>query len=154
MKVLFSNSPPFFLAHGGAQTLTEELMRGLRNVGAEVEPERWWDEKQPGDVLHYVGRPNKLNVVLAKKKGFKVVMTDLLDVVAVRPRHKLFLQRTIIRAVQRLAPGMTDRVAWDVYREADAMIFALTHESEVAQYLFNAPPERCHVIPWGMQSHG
>jgi glycosyltransferase involved in cell wall biosynthesis len=154
MKVLFSNSMPFFLAHGGAQTLTEQLMRGLRNIGIEVEPERWWDENQTGDVLHYIGRPFKSNVLLAKKKGFKVVLTDLLDTVAARSRPKLFLQSTIIRTIQRFAPSMTERVAWDVYREVDAMIFALNHESNIAQYLFQARPERCHVIPWGMQSEG
>jgi hypothetical protein len=150
MKVLFSHSLPFFLAHGGSQTLIEELMRGLRNLGVEAEPERWWDENQRGEILHYVGRPFKLNVLQAKKKGYKIVMTDLLDTVAARSKPKLFVQRAVIRAVQRLAPGMTDRVAWDVYREADAMVFSLSRESEVAQYLFNAPPERCHVVPWGL----
>lgn len=152
MKVIFSHSLPFFLAHGGSQTLIEELMRGLRNCGVDVEPERWWDENQTGDILHFVGRPYRSNVLLAKKKGFKVVLTDLLDTVAARSPSKLFVQRTLMRAIHRFAPTMTERVAWDVYREFDAMVFALSHESEVAQYLFKAPPERCHVIPWGLQS--
>jgi glycosyltransferase involved in cell wall biosynthesis len=150
MKVIFSHPKPFFLSHGGAQTITEGVMRGLRNKGIEIEPERWWDESQSGDVLHYVGRSFKSNVLLARKKGFKVVMTDLLDTVAARSRPKLFAHRTLIRAVNRFAPSMTDRVAWDLYREFDAMIFSLSHESEVAQYLFDAPGERCHVIPWGL----
>ena len=125
-------------------------MEGLRNLGVEVEPERWWDSSQSGDVLHFIARPNKTNVLLAKKKGLKVVMTDLLDTVAARSRPKLFLNRMLIRTVQRVAPGMTERVAWDVYREFDAMIFSISHESAVAQYLFGAPAERCHVIPWGL----
>ena len=62
MKVLFSNSLPFFLAHGGTQTLLESLMRELANLGVEVEPERWWDESQTGDILHYMNRPVSLNV--------------------------------------------------------------------------------------------
>ena len=152
MKVIFSHYAPFFLAHGGAQTIIEEIMRGLRNKGVDVEPERWWDENQTGDVLHYIARPIKSNVLLAKKHGFKTVMTDLLDTVAARSPAKLFLNRTIVRGVTRFAPGMTDRVAWDVYRELDAMIFSLSHESDVAQYLFAAPPERCHVMPWGLRA--
>ncbi len=43
MKVLFSCSIPFFLAHGGSQTLAEALMRELQQLGVEVEPARWWD---------------------------------------------------------------------------------------------------------------
>ena len=150
MKVIFSHSTPFFLTHGGTQTITEELMRGLRNKGVEVEPERWWDDKQTGDVLHYIARPAMVNVSLAQKKGFKIAMTDLLDTVAARSPRQLLIQRTVIRAGLRLAPGMTDRLAWGVYRELDAMIFSLSHESDVAQYLFDAPPRRCYVIPWGL----
>jgi glycosyltransferase involved in cell wall biosynthesis len=124
----------------------------LRNKGAEVEPERWWDEKQSGDILHYIARPLKTNVLLAKKKGFKIAMTDLLDTVAARSPAKLFINRAMIRTVLRYAPSMTERVSWDVYRELDAMIFSISHESDVAQYLFDAPSERCHVIPWGLRT--
>jgi glycosyltransferase involved in cell wall biosynthesis len=152
MKVLVSHSVPFFLSHGGAQTITEGLIDGLRNRGIDVQPERWWDERQEGDVLHYIGRPYRTPLLLAKKKGFKVVFTDLLDTIAARSKTKLLAQRLMIQTVQRFAPGMLERVAWDVYREADAMIFSLSHESEVAQYLFEAPSERCHVFPWGLPS--
>ena len=150
MKVIFSHSLPFFLAHGGSQTLIEELMRGLRNQGVEVEPERWWDENQTGDILHYVARPFSNNVTLAKKKGYKVVLTDLLDAVSARSKPKLFLQRCAIRMVERFLPGMTMRVSWDVYRKFDAMIFPVSHEWVVAQYLFDATPDRGHIIPWGL----
>jgi len=57
MKILFSHSQPFFLAHGGAQTLLEALMRELAGLGVDVEPERWWDENQTGDIIHYMNRP-------------------------------------------------------------------------------------------------
>lgn len=150
MKVIFSHSLPFFLAHGGSQTLIEELMRGLKALGVEVEPERWWDENQTGDILHFVGRPPQLNVRLAKRKGFKIVLTDLLDGTANRARNKLFAQRLAVKLIRRLAPGMTNRVSWDVYREADAMVFAVSHELEVAKYLFDARAERAQIIPWGL----
>lgn len=57
MKVIFSHAVPFFLAHGGMQTLTEALMGEMSRLGVEVEPERWWDSNQRGDILHYMGRP-------------------------------------------------------------------------------------------------
>src|SRR5664279_2263389 len=79
MKVLFSFPLPFFLAHGGSQTLIEALMRELAQLGVDVEPVRWWDENQCGDILHYIGRPTMLSVRLGHKKGFKIVMTDFLD---------------------------------------------------------------------------
>lgn len=150
MKVIFSHCRPFFLAHGGSQTLIEELMGGLRNLGVDVEPERWWDENQTGDILHFVARPNLSNVVLARQKGFKIVITELLDAVAARSWPKLCVQRAIISAVRQFAPGMMERVAWDVYQNSDAVICAVRHELKVAEFLFSSPPDRGHVIPWGM----
>ena len=75
------------------QTLLESLMRELANLGVEVEPERWWDKNQTGDILHYMNRPGGLNVILAHQKGFKVVMTENLDKTASRSRIELFGQR-------------------------------------------------------------
>jgi glycosyltransferase involved in cell wall biosynthesis len=150
MKVIFSHPQPFFIAHGGSQTLIEELMRGLAGVGVEVEPERWWDERQTGDIIHYVGRPLTINVRLAQKKGFKTVLTDLLDTTANRSRRKLMMQRTAIKIIRRLAPGMIDRVGWEVYQEIDALVFPVSHEFVVAKYLFDAAPDRGQIIPWGM----
>lgn len=151
MKVLFSNPLPFFLAHGGAQTLTEALMRELRNLGVEVEPARWWDENQTGDILHYIGRPTTLSIRLAHQKGFKVVMTDLLDQTASRSDARLFMQRNFNRTFGRLLSRFTGQLNWEAYRETDAMIYAVPHEWEVAQYLFGATPNRGHVIPHGLE---
>ncbi len=150
MKVLFSHFLPFFLAHGGSQTLIEELMRGLTALGVEVEPERWWDENQKGDIIHYVARPMLSHVTHAKEKGFKTVLTDLLDGTSNRSRCELLAQRAAIKLIQRFAPGMMYRVAWDVYKEVDAMVFAVSHEFEVAKYLFDAAPDCGQIIPWGM----
>src|ERR1700722_11224464 len=104
MKVLFSNNLPFFLAHGGTQTLLEALMRELAGLGVEVEPERWWDETQTGDILHYMNRPPINNVQLARQKGFKIVMTENLDQTASRTPTQLFVQRAMIKAARALVP--------------------------------------------------
>ncbi len=151
MKVLFSHSLPFFLAHGGSQTLIEALMRELANLGVQVEPVRWWDENQTGDIIHYVGRPTTNSIRLAHEKKFKVVMTDLLDQTASRSRPRLFLQRTAIRTVRTAARGLAGIFSWGIYKEIDAMVFAVGHEWEVAQYLFDAHPQRGYIIPHGLE---
>jgi glycosyltransferase involved in cell wall biosynthesis len=153
MKVLFSNSLPFFLAHGGTQTLMEAVMRELAGLGVEVEPERWWDENQKGDVIHYFNRPVLLNVQLAQQKGFKVVMTELLDQTASRTRAQLLAQRSLTKLARALLPpGLLARLGWEVYGQLDAMLYAVEHEWEVAQYLFGARSEKGHVIPHGLEA--
>ena len=151
MKVLFSCSLPFFLAHGGSQTLTEALMRELSALGIEVEPARWWDENQTGDIIHYINRPATLNVRLGHQKGFKIMMTDLLDQTASRSALRLFLQRNFRRISGRILPRFTGQLNWEVFRELDAMVYSVPHEWEVAKYLFGADPRRGYVIPHGLE---
>lgn len=151
MKVLFSHSLPFALAHGGAQTLIEALMREVANLGVTVEPVRWWDEKQTGDIIHHICRPNMSHIRFAHEKGIKVIMTDLLDQTASRSRSRLFLQRNVARTIRKLAPGLAGAFSWDIYRELDAMVFAVGHEWEVAKYLFDANPQRGSIIPHGLE---
>lgn len=153
MRIIFSHNIPYFLAHGGSQTVIDGVMRELAALGEQVEHERWWDESQAGDILHYVGpRPPILNVRLAQQKGFKVVMTEFLDMTSSRSRSQLLLQRTLTRLGQRLLPGLTTRLSWDVYRELDAMIFCAPLELEVARYLFSADVSRGHIIGYGLET--
>jgi glycosyltransferase involved in cell wall biosynthesis len=153
MKVLYFNNPPFFLAHGGMQTLTEAVMREMGNLGVEVEPERWWDENQTGDIIHYFLRPPIVNVRAAHGKGIKMVMTENLDHTASRSRTQLFAQRCLTELARRLLPGgLTVRLGWEVYQELDAMVYVVRHEWETAQYLFHANPARGHIIPHGLEA--
>jgi glycosyltransferase involved in cell wall biosynthesis len=152
MKILFAHDLPFHLAHGGCQTYIEGVMRGLANLGETVEPQRWWDEQQTGDILHYVGRrPSTLNVNLAHQKGFKVVMTEFLDLTSSRARSKLLVQKFITRLSQKIAPGLLVRLSWDVYQALDAYIYCAPHELEVAHFLFNADYRRGHIIGHGLE---
>lgn len=151
MKVIFSHAVPFFLAHGGMQTLTEALMSELSKLGVEVEPERWWDSSQRGDILHYMGRPPfAINVRLAHEKGFKVVMTETLDQTASRTPLQLWVQRQITRLTRRVMPGLVNRMAWDVYQLLDAMVYIVPIELAASQYLFDASPGKGHVISSGL----
>ena len=151
MKIIFTTSLPFHLAHGGTQTVAEALIRELPQAGVEVELERWWDDSQSGDLIHHIGRPpSATHIRLAHEKGFKVIMTEFLDKPASRSKRQLFLQRQVVRLVRRFFSGFTGRLAWDVYRELDAMIFAVTLEGRVAHYLFDANVSRTHIIPHGL----
>lgn len=152
MKVLFEVSVPFWLAHGGSQVVTESLMRELPALGVEVEPARWWDSGQRGDLIHYVERPLALNVRLAHEKGYRVVVTEWLDQTASRAAWKLRGQKLLIQAASRLLGGMTARLGWSVYREADAFVFALENERRVAGYLFGLPAARGHVVGHGLEA--
>ena len=151
MKIIFSHSMPFFLAHGGIQTLTEALMREVANLGVEVEPERWWDDRQRGDILHYIGRPPVGNVRAARQKGFKVVVTENMGQMAGRGFGRLWMQRCMMETARAVLPSaLLDRMSWDVYREADALVFVVEYEWQAVQYLFRAPAGRGHVIPHGL----
>lgn len=152
MKVLFSHGLPFFLSHGGVQTFVESLMRELPALGVEVEPERWWDETQRGEIIHFVGRPNAIYIDLAKERGFKIVMTEFLDQTASRGKLALFAQRTAIQLGRKILGPLTARLAWDAYDKVHAMTYAVPHELETAVYLFGAQPTRGHVIPHGLEA--
>ena len=56
MKILLNCRLPFALAHGGMQTQIEQTQAALIALGLEVEPLRWWDATQTGDLIHYFGR--------------------------------------------------------------------------------------------------
>src|SRR5580658_8500199 len=118
-------------------------MRELAALGVEVEPERWWDDKQKGDIIHYFVRPPVMNLRAAHIKGIKMMMTENLSQTASRTRSQLFVQRSFTRLAQALLPpGLTIRLGWDVYRELDAMVYVVENEWAAAKYLFAADPER------------
>src|SRR5213594_2196272 len=104
MKVLISCNLPFALAHGGQQIQIERTMAFLQAVGLEVEPLRWWDEKQSGQIIHYFSRVPVPHVELAHQKGIKVVMGELLTGLGSLTPSQLRLQRMIRRIIERFAP--------------------------------------------------
>jgi len=149
MKVIFSHSLPFSLAHGGQQTLIEALMRELAELGVEVEPERWWDPAQTGDVLHYVQRPQVVTVVLAKQKGRITVMTENFDVVASESKTRLWVRAVMTRVGRRISRGYNDRLRF--YDDLDALAYVVPHEWEVVRQIYDLPAEKGTIIPHGLE---
>ena len=140
------------LAHGGAQVQVEQTLAALKNAGVEAEPLRWWDENQTADLIHYFGRMPAELIKLARQKNIKVVTAELLTAQGSRSPAQLRRQKFISRVVERLAPrSFTAAFNWDSYRLADACVALTPWEAHLMHYLFDAPKERIHVVPNGIE---
>ena len=152
MRVLFDHSSPFLLAHGGFQIQIEQTAAALRALGVEVEFLRWWDGAQRGDLIHYFGRPTGAYVQLARQKGLKVVIADLLTALGSRPKSARLLQKILVEGGRRLLPrSFTARLAWDAFTSADAVVALTGWEAQLMQEIFSAPQEKTHVVPNGVE---
>ena len=153
MKVLFNCYVPFMLAHGGMQIQIEQTKVALEKLGVVVEPLRWWDANQSGDVLQQFGRLPGALVRLAQQKGMKVVLLDLLTEQGSRSPARLKRQALIRRA---LTLGMTRRrleevFHWGSFRLADACVALTNWEARLMTTLYGAPPDKTHVVPNGVE---
>ena len=152
MKILFNCPLPFALAHGGMQTQIEQTQAALIALGLEVEPLRWWDAAQSGDLIHYFGRMPAEHIKLAHKKNLPVVIGELLTGAGSRSSSQLRLQKFIKGTIRRLVPRtLTAPFNWDSYQLADVVIANTSWEAYLMTYLFAAPPDRIHIVPNGVE---
>lgn len=152
MKVLLNCHVPFQLAHGGAQIQIEQTKAGLEKIGVEVEYLRWWDGDQKADVLHHFGRLPAPLIHLARDKGMKYVMSDLLTAQGSRSRSRLWAQRWASLTLEHTLPFLSARVFdWEPYRLADISVALTTYEAGLMTYMFGAPPEKVRVVPNGVE---
>lgn len=153
MKILIDHQLPFLLAHGGLQTQIERTKEALEVAGLEVEYLRWWEGGQSADIIHFFGRPHPLHIALAKQKGMKYVMSDLLSGQGSRPRSGLMLQGFLHRILRHTVPKVfLANLRWDSYALADAVIVLTEWERDVVRMLFGAPEARLHVVPNGVET--
>lgn len=152
MKILFNHHLPYSLAHGGTQIQIDQTKAALEKIGVEVEPLRWWDMTQSGQVLHHFGRPPTALVRFAQAKGIRVVVADLLTEQGSRTRGRLWIQKVVTHAMKRYLPGsITGAFQWDSYQLADACLALTRWEAELMSELFGAPKEKLHVVPNGVE---
>jgi len=152
MKILFDHPNPFLLAHGGFQIQIEQTKKALEELGTEVEWLRWWDSAQKGDVIHYFGRPSGAYIDFAHKKGIKVVMSELLTGLGSRSAVQRRLQKVLTTISQKLLPiSFTAKLAWEAYKKADAVVALTPWEKQLMVEMFDAWPEKAHVIPNGVE---
>lgn len=152
MKILTNCDMPFCLAHGGHAIQIQQTMAALQGLGAVVEPIRWWDESQTGDVIHHFGRMSAVQIRFAHKNKLKVVMAEPLTAQGSRTTRQLRMQKIISRAIARLAPRtFIASFNWDSYRLADALVANTPWEKHLMEYLFGADPQKTHVVPNGVE---
>lgn len=152
MKVLTNCNLPFCLAHGGHSIQIQQTMAALQGLGVEVEPLRWWDETQMGDVIHHFGRIPAEHIRFAHKKKMKVVMAELLTGPGSRSPRQLRIQKFVSRATARFAPrSFIASFNWDSYHLADAFVANTPWEKHLMEYLFGADPQKTHVVPNGVE---
>lgn len=152
MKVLFNCHTPFMLAHGGMQVQMEQTMAALQKVGVTVEPLRWWDDTQTGDVLQHFGSLPSQLIRLAHQKGMKVVLLVLLTEQGSRSSARLKLQKIARRVMMLTLPRRhLERLNWDSFRLADACAAGTEWEVSLMQELYGAPSEKSHVLPNGVE---
>lgn len=152
MKILFDHPNPFLLAHGGFQTQIEQTKRGLEEAGVTVEPVRWWDASQTGDVIHYFGRPPEWYIEQCHGKRIRVVTAELLGAWGTRSVLQRNLQTAMMRVGERVVPpSLLYRLAWGSYKITDAAIVGTTFEAGILQRVFRAPPEKIHVVQNGVE---
>jgi glycosyltransferase involved in cell wall biosynthesis len=152
MKVLFDHHLPFALAHGGFEHQLLQTRAALEKVGVETDFVRWWDSSQKGDVIHFGGRPTSDYINFAHGSGLKVVMAELLTAVGSRSQNALATQKMSIKVLRKILPStFATRMAWDAYCLADACVALTNWEAHLMNYLFDAPKERLHVVPNGVE---
>jgi len=152
MKVLFDHPNPFMLAHGGFQIQIEQTKKALEEIGFEVEWLRWWDSAQSGDIIHYFGRPSGAYIDFAHQKGIKVVMSELLTGLGSRSTAQRRLQKGLTTLSQKLLPSsFTAKLAWKAYQKADAIVALTPWEKQLMVEMFDAFPDKVHVIPNGVE---
>ncbi len=153
MKILFNCHVPFSLAHGGAQIQIEQTKIGLEKIGVPVEPLRWWDETQTGDILHHFGRIPMSLLEHAQSKGIKVVMAELLTGQGSHSLGRTRFRGFISRTMDKLSGGAAGRrLGWECYWSADAYVALTGWEAYLMNCLFGAPRERVHVIGNGVEN--
>jgi glycosyltransferase involved in cell wall biosynthesis len=150
MKIVIDHHSPFILAHGGFQIQIEQTYKALLGMDAQVEMMRWWDDKQAPNLIHFFGKANTGYLQKAKSKGIATVVSELHTGLGSHSRTKKYIQSKVIGAVKRFMPPLANRMNWDSYDHADAIIALTTYEAKLIKNIFHADRKRVHVVPNGV----
>jgi glycosyltransferase involved in cell wall biosynthesis len=152
VKVLFNCTLPFALAHGGQAIQIQQTMAALQSIGVAVEPLRWWDESQTGDLIHYFGRMPADQIRFAHQKGIKVIIAELLTVAGSQTNAQRLARRIFRWAAENLAPrGFAAAFQWEPYQLADGFTVLTPWEKHLMAYKFDAAPEKIFAVPNGVE---
>ena len=152
MKILVNCTLPFALAHGGQAIQIQRTMAALAEIGVAVEPLRWWDEAQTGDLIHYFGLMPVDQIHFARQKKIKVIIANLLTEQGSQTPLQRGARRVFRWTVESFAPRAVARAfGWENYRLADALIALTGWEKHLMAYKFGAAAENIFVVPNGVE---
>ena len=154
MKILVNCSLPFALAHGGQAIQIQQTVLALQNIGVPVEPMKWWDENQTGDLIYYFGRMPVEQIRLAKQKGIKVVMANLFTAACNRMDAELRRRGWIMKAMRNLPIGRRFYQDMDLgsFAACDHNIVGLEAERRVLELVYDLPRNNVAVVPLGLEN--
>jgi glycosyltransferase involved in cell wall biosynthesis len=153
VKILFNCSLPFLLAHGGQATQIKQTMVALQELGVAVEPMRWWDEDQKGDLIHYFGRMPGDQIRFAHQKGIKVIIAELLTGAGSQTNTQRLARRIFRWGAENFAPRtFAAAFQWEPYHLADGFTVLTSWEKYLMEYKFDADSRRVYVIPNGVET--
>jgi len=152
VKILVNCTLPFALAHGGQAIQIQRTMASLAEIGVAVEPLRWWDEHQTGDLIHYFGLMPVDQIQFARQKKIKVIIANLLTAQGSQTPLQRGARRAFRWGVETFTPPALARAFdWENYRLADALIALTSWEKHLMAYKFGAQPENIFVVPNGVE---
>ena len=152
VKILVNCTLPFALAHGGQAIQIQRTMASLEEIGVAVEPVRWWDEHQTGDLIHYFGLMPVDQIQFARQKKIKVIIANLLTEQGSQTPVQRGARRLFRWGVESFAPRTVARAfGWENYRLADALISLTDWEKHLMEYKFGAAAEKIFVVPNGVE---
>lgn len=152
MRILYDHWTPFFLAHGGLQIQIRQTMAGVQAAGHEAEFLKFWEEEVDADVIHFFGRCSGFYIEMARRKGIPVVMSDLLSGTGSRAPWKLTFQAAMIRTARSALPGFfTNRMGWESYQQAAALVAPTNVEKQLMIRLFGADPRKVYIVTNGVE---
>ena len=153
MKILTYCNLPFAFAHGGHAIQIQQTMAALAGIGVAVEPLRWWDENQTGDLIISFGRMQAELIRFAQKKKIKVVISDLLTAQGSQTAAQRASRRAFRWLAENLAPASFARAfQWEPYRLADGFLTLTSWEKYLMEYKFGADPQKIFVVPNGVET--
>jgi len=135
------------------QTQVEQTQAALQSIGLEVEPLRWWDDSQKGDLIHNFGVAPLEHIEMARAhKNVPVVMTNLFSATCNRTNFRLRVQGWIVRMILKLpfGEGIKRQLAWRSFNACAHNVVGLEAERRVLELVYAVPAEQISVVPLGL----
>jgi glycosyltransferase involved in cell wall biosynthesis len=155
VKILVNCTFPFALAHGGMAIQIQQTMAALSGIGLTVEPMRWWDETQTGDLIHYFGHMPADHILFAQQKGIAIIMANLFTVTCNRQDSELRRRGLAVKTMSRLpffGKKIYQGLGLNSFAMCDCNVVGLKAEQRVLELTYNVPSNKVAIVPLGLKN--